>query len=156
MSGNINWLLKLLLKIYTIISTYVSLFKARSIERDADFSGKKHCKPHDNGQECLFLSYGKREWMRRIKRPVRAKKFWLRNAGAHRKFVKFYCHCYSPHFLSPNIHLLPSSYTEYIQFLSKGIISKSPKVIASNSKSRSARILPLVPMWFSFVWRSMY
>ena len=61
MSGNTKWLLKLLLKIYTIISTYISLFKARGIERDADFSGKKHCKPHGNGQECLFLSYGKRE-----------------------------------------------------------------------------------------------
>ena len=41
MSRNIKWLLKLLLKIYTIISTYISLFKAKSIDRDTELSGKK-------------------------------------------------------------------------------------------------------------------
>ena len=62
MSRNIIWLLKLLLKIYTIISTYISLFKAIGIDRDAELSGKKHCKPHGSGQEFLILSYRKREW----------------------------------------------------------------------------------------------
>ena len=71
------------------------------------------------------------EHLRRVKKTchkfwLRKKKFWLRNVGAHGKYVKFYCQCYNPHFLSPNIHFLPPSYTQNIFNSSLREIFQSP------------------------------